>query len=64
MPDEHAREDELLHQFKNHLTVIIGYSQVLIEELTDDNARNDIAEIRQEASAALALIPALAARLR
>jgi len=64
MSDEPTQEPELLHQFKNHLTVIVGYCRLLSEELTDERARNDIAEINKVACDALALIPELAARLR
>jgi hypothetical protein len=46
-----------VHDMKNHLGIIIGYSNLLLEELPlEDSHRADIDEIRKAGEAALALI--------
>lgn len=56
MADDH-RESAELHALKNHLAVIIGYSDLLMSEMpADDPKRKDITEISLAANAALALI--------
>ena len=63
--DQPAREPELVHQFKNHLSIIVGYCDLLMAELSDDDAkRKDIAEVHKAAPAAMALMPELENRLR
>lgn len=65
MSDQPGREPELLHQFKNYLSIIVGYCDLLIVELADDDTkRKDIAEVHKAARAAMALVPELAKRLR
>jgi signal transduction histidine kinase len=55
-----GREREPVHELSNHLTVIIGFAELLLENLGDDDERRaDILEIRAAAEAALALIPQL-----
>ena len=57
-------EDELLHRLKNHLTVVIGFAELLLQDLpAADTKRKDVAEIHLAASNALAEIPELARRL-
>ena len=54
------REPEAVHELNNHLTVIIGYAELLLENLHDgDDRRADVMEIRKAAEAALALVPQL-----
>lgn len=58
-------EDEMVHRLKNYLTIIIGFSDLLLEDLdTSDPKRHDVAEIRTAAASALAAMPELAERLR
>ena len=59
------RESVLLHEFKNHLSIIIGFCDLLLTDLpADDPKRNDVTEIRKAGQAALDLIPELSARLQ
>jgi two-component sensor histidine kinase len=64
MSDQPTREPEVLHQFKNHLSIVVSYADLLMMDVTDDVIRKDIAEIHKAAQAALALLPILAERLR
>ena len=59
-------EDEtpLMHEFKNHLSVIVGFCDLLLRDLPEgDRRRADILEIRKAAQAAIALLPELSERL-
>jgi hypothetical protein len=50
--------DQLVHEFKNHLSVIVGFCDVLLRELPEgDRKRADVAEIERAARAAIALLP-------
>jgi hypothetical protein len=65
MANEPAHEPELLHTFKNYLSIIVGFSDLLLSELPDDDPRHaDIVEINNAARAAMAMTPELAERLR
>ena len=65
MPDQSDREPDLLHQFKNHLGIVVGFCDLLVDELQEnDPKRNDIMEIHKAGRAAMALVPELAKRLR
>jgi hypothetical protein len=65
MPDQPMQgEDEILHQFKNHLAIVVGFCDLLLEELPEDDPRHaDILEVDKAARAAMALVPELARRL-
>ena len=64
MTDPLDREPDLLHQFKNQLGIIVGFCDLLVDELPeDDPKRMDILEIRKAGRAAMALVPELAKRL-
>lgn len=53
----------LVHEFKNHLSVIIGFCDVLLRELADDDLRRaDVVEIQRAALAAAALLPQIPGR--
>ena len=46
-----------VHDMKNYLGIIIGYSNLLLEDLpADDPHRTDISEIRQAGESAIALL--------
>jgi hypothetical protein len=46
-----------VHDIKNYLGIIIGYSSLLLEELPpEDPRRGDIDEIRKAGDAAIALV--------
>ena len=52
-----SRSPLFVHDMKNHLGIIIGYSSLLLEELPpEDPHRTDLDEIRKAGEAALALI--------
>jgi len=45
------------HAIKNHLAIIVGYADLLLDECgADDQRRPDILEMRKAANAALALV--------
>ncbi|MES1259105.1 MAG: hypothetical protein ABUL71_00825 [Gemmatimonadota bacterium] len=49
--------DRLRHDFKGHLTIILGFSELLIAQSpADDPRRRDLMEIQQAARDALALL--------
>jgi len=53
----------LVHEFKNHLSVIVGFCDVLLRELADDDLkRADVVEIQRAALAAVALLPQIPGR--
>ena len=62
MPDQPPlMEPKVLHQFKNHLAIIVGYSELLLADIPDSSPhRADIVEILQAARAASELLPELA----
>ena len=65
MSDQRDREPDLLHKFKNHLGIIVGFCDLLVDELPEgDPKRKDILEIHKAGRAAMALVPELAKRLR
>jgi hypothetical protein len=63
--DELDREPPQLHQLKNHLSIVIGFCDLLLGDMAhDDPKRIDIQEMRKAGQAALDLIPDLSARMR
>jgi hypothetical protein len=65
MPDRPGREPELLHQFANHLSVVVGFCDMLLAEMAENDERHaDIREISNAANAAMALIPELSKKMR
>jgi len=53
------------HHLKNHLAIIIGFCDLVLGDMRqDDPKRVDIQEIRKAAQASIALLPDLAARMR
>jgi hypothetical protein len=67
MPERNtpALESALIHQFKNHLGVMMTYCDILVTELSDEDPRRaDLLEIQKAGQAAMALLPDLAARIR
>ncbi len=46
-----------VHDMKNHLGIVVGYSRLLLDELLpEDPRRTDIDEIRKAGEAAIALV--------
>jgi hypothetical protein len=65
LPELVIGENHLLHEFKNHLAVVIGFCELLLRDLPeDDPKRADVLEVRKAGLAAIALLPELAKRLR
>jgi len=55
----------VIHEFKNHLSVIVGFCDLLLRDLPeDDPKRADILEMRKAGQTAIALLPALSERMR
>ena len=55
----------LMHEFKNHLSVIVGFCDLLLRDLPkDDPKRADILEMRKAGQSAIALLPQLSERMR
>jgi signal transduction histidine kinase len=53
-------EPDVVHQLKNHLGIVIGYTELLIESTpSDDRLRDDLSTIQQAARDALGLLPHL-----
>lgn len=54
-----------LHQLKNHLAIIVGFCDLLLADMTDnDPKRADIREMRKAGQAALDMLPGIAERMR
>jgi hypothetical protein len=55
--------DQLVHEFKNHLSVIVGFCDVLLRDLPEgDIKRDDVVAIQRAALAAVALLPRIPRR--
>ena len=55
-----ADDDKNRHDFKNHLGIILGFSEILLAEAqAGDPRRGDFEEIHKAATAALALLARL-----
>jgi hypothetical protein len=53
---------ELEHKLKNHLSIILGFTELLLQEAApDDPRREDFEEIHKAASAAVQIVSALGA---
>lgn len=62
-PDGSVGCDQVAHEFKNHLSVVIGFCELLLRELPDgDPKRADILEIHKAGTAAISLLPRLTPR--
>lgn len=56
MPDDHT----LRHDFRNHLGIILGFSEALLDDTpANDPRRGDLEEIHNAAAAALELLARL-----
>jgi signal transduction histidine kinase len=65
MPETPRYEPELLHELKNHLSVVVGFAELLLDEFPDDDPRRaDMEQIQTAAAAAMALLPALGGQPR
>ena len=58
-------QTRFVHDMMNHLGVVVGYSNLLLEELPEEDPRKiDIDEIRKAGQAAIALIERWSAETR
>ena len=65
MSEKSGREIEVLHQLKNHLSTILGFCDLLLDDLAEGDPRHrDVLEVHRAAHAAMALMPELARRLQ
>jgi hypothetical protein len=63
-PGADLDDRRLLHQFKNYLAVIVGFCDLLLNELTlGDPKHADVVEVRKAAQSAMLLLPELSRRL-
>ena len=57
--------DQLIHQLKNQLSIIVGFCDLLIADTPEDDPRKkDLHEVHKAARQAIAAIPEVARRLR
>ena len=57
-----ANSGDLVHEFKNQLGIILGFSELLLAEMAPgDPRRPDLEEIERAAKAAMALVARLKA---
>ena len=60
-----AISHDLVHEFTNHLSVIVGFCDLLLRELPDgDPLRTDILQMHKAGHDAIALLPQLTTRMR
>ena len=56
--------DQVLHQLKNHIAVIVGFTDLVITDLPDgDRHAADLREVHKAARQAMAVLPEVARRL-
>ena len=57
--------DQLVHQLKNHLAIVVGFCDLLIADTPEDDPRHaDLRELFDAAREAMAVVPEVARRLR
>ncbi len=58
-------DSEVIHRLKNQLAIIVGFADLVVEEMAaDDPRRADMLEIQNAARGAMALMPDLDKRLK
>jgi len=56
---------DVIHRLKNHIAIIVGYCDLLLAEVPDDDRRRaDILEVHKAGRDAMALMPEVARRLQ
>jgi hypothetical protein len=62
--DTDQLEAPVLHDLKNHLSVIVGFCEMVLKEVPEtDPKHDDLMEIRKAGNAAMALLPELSRRI-
>jgi hypothetical protein len=66
MSESHRDPDgELIHRLKNHLAIIVGFCDLLLADFPAGDQRHaDLLEVRKAARDAMAMMPAIAERMR
>ena len=59
MSDDQFFEPPVMHQLKNHLSVVVSLCELLLIDLPHGPVREDVQRIHDETNAALALAPHL-----
>jgi signal transduction histidine kinase len=55
-----TKSRDLEHTLKNHLAIILGFSELLLQEAApDDPRRDDLEEIHKAATAAVEIVSAI-----
>ncbi len=58
MPEARPYEPDSIHRLKNHLAVIVSFSELLLRDLPEnDPHRADVSDIHEAGIAAMALLP-------
>jgi hypothetical protein len=54
---------DVIHRLKNHIAIIVGFSELLIADCADDDPkRADLLELQKAAHEAMAVMPEVARR--
>ena len=58
-----APESDVVHRLKNNIAIIVGFADLLLQEVAKDDPRHaDIEEIQKAAYAAMAIMPEIGPR--
>jgi hypothetical protein len=58
-------EDDMLHQFKNHLALAISYAELMMDEFAAGDAhREDLTQLRDAINQAIAMLPDIERRMK
>ncbi len=56
---------DVIHRLKNHIAIIVGFTELLISECADDDPkRADLLEVQKAAHEAMAVMPEIARRVQ
>ena len=62
---EPARESEVIHRLKNHLCIVVGFCELVLEDCAlDDPRRRDLLEVHKAAQDAVAMMPEVSRHMR
>ncbi len=55
--EERSKRDRIVHELGNHLGIVLGFTELVIDTLAEDDARRaDLEEVRGAAKKAVALL--------
>jgi hypothetical protein len=56
---------DVIHRLKNHIAIIVGFTELLIADCADDDPkRADLLEVQKAAHEAMAVMPEVARRVQ